>query len=101
MAPRLEAQTEQAERGPLQREASIDGRLNQSGRESPNSASWGPHPPRFHGVGTGVSRPPRWGQPQLRRFHRDPGSALKVCSQTNPSLSPPLRRKCGHPRRRV
>lgn len=48
MAPRLEAQTEQAERGPPQREASIEGRLNQSGRESPNSASWGPHPPRSH-----------------------------------------------------
>ena len=39
MAPRLEAQMEQAKWGPLQREASVEGRLNQSGRESPNSAS--------------------------------------------------------------
>ena len=45
MAPRLEAQMEQAKWGPLQREASIKGRLNQSGRESPNSTSGAPtHP---------------------------------------------------------
>ena len=58
-----------------------------------------PYPPRPTGVKTSVSRPRRWGQSQLRRFHRDPGSALKVCPQSNPSLSLPLRGKRGHPRR--
>lgn len=45
MGPRLEAQMEQAEWGPLQRDAFVEARLNQSARETPNSAPGAPtHP---------------------------------------------------------